>query len=186
MLKPSSWIRIMYTGLPLRSSGPVLSPWELETLGCCFLQLDPNQHFTSIHEIEITEGGGGVLKLLWKLNPHKPQDNEFFSELCITWCSNFCFIFCCGNWTLTNHKIINFSLNYVPHGVQTFVSLSVVPGIWCLAVNSATMSSSDPQPGREKSHSHLLRKASNQKMALKEKIVQIYEAFFQVILFICM
>ncbi|KAK7109032.1 armadillo-like helical domain-containing protein 3 [Littorina saxatilis] len=39
------------------------------------------------------------------------------------------------------------------------------------------MSTSDPQPGKEKPH--LLRKASNQKMALKEKIVQIYEAFFQ-------
>ena len=46
------------------------------------------------------------------------------------------------------------------------------------------MTSPDPQSGREKSHSHLLRKASNQKMALKEKIVQIYEAFFQVILFV--
>ncbi|XP_076467026.1 armadillo-like helical domain-containing protein 3 [Babylonia areolata] len=39
--------------------------------------------------------------------------------------------------------------------------------------------SSDGQSGRDKPHSHLLRRASNQKMALKEKIVQIYEAFFQ-------
>ena len=34
--------------------------------------------------------------------------------------------------------------------------------------------------GDRKSHSLLLRKGSSNKIALKEKIVQIYEAFFQV------
>lgn len=42
------------------------------------------------------------------------------------------------------------------------------------------MSGGDSQAPKEKAHSHLLRRASSQKMALKEKIVQIYEAFFQV------
>ncbi|PVD29992.1 hypothetical protein C0Q70_09253 [Pomacea canaliculata] len=41
------------------------------------------------------------------------------------------------------------------------------------------MSGGDSQAPKEKAHSHLLRRASSQKMALKEKIVQIYEAFFQ-------
>lgn len=42
------------------------------------------------------------------------------------------------------------------------------------------MSGGDPQSPRERTHSTLLRKGSSQKIALKEKIVQIYEAFFQV------
>ena len=40
--------------------------------------------------------------------------------------------------------------------------------------------STDMSSGERKSHSLLLRKGSSNKIALKEKIVQIYEAFFQV------
>uniref|UniRef100_A0A0B6ZUJ8 Armadillo-like helical domain-containing protein n=1 Tax=Arion vulgaris TaxID=1028688 RepID=A0A0B6ZUJ8_9EUPU len=40
------------------------------------------------------------------------------------------------------------------------------------------MSQESNPAGRERSHSILLRKSSNQKMVLKEKVVQIYEAFF--------
>ncbi|XP_046565676.1 armadillo-like helical domain-containing protein 3 [Haliotis rubra] len=39
--------------------------------------------------------------------------------------------------------------------------------------------SQDTTPSKEKGHALLLRKGSHSKMALKEKIVQIYEAFFQ-------
>ena len=42
------------------------------------------------------------------------------------------------------------------------------------------MMSAEAGSGDRKSHSLLLRKGSSNKMALKEKIVQIYEAFFQV------
>ena len=40
--------------------------------------------------------------------------------------------------------------------------------------------SSDTGTSERKSHSLLLRKGSSNRIALKEKIVQIYEAFFQV------
>jgi len=40
--------------------------------------------------------------------------------------------------------------------------------------------SQEPTTSEKKAHAVLLRKASSSKMALKEKIVQIYEAFFQV------
>lgn len=47
--------------------------------------------------------------------------------------------------------------------------------------------SQDGVAGERKGHAVLLRKASSSRMALKEKIVQIYEAFFQVhVLFVLM
>ena len=38
MLKPSSWMWMMHTGLPPRSSRSISSPWDLETLGCCLFR----------------------------------------------------------------------------------------------------------------------------------------------------
>ena len=42
------------------------------------------------------------------------------------------------------------------------------------------MMNQDNQVNKDKTHSILMRKSSAQKMVLKEKIVQIYEAFFHV------